>query len=336
MEALSSIARTVLYEGYLLWPYRRSALKNRQRWTLGGVYPRRFCVSGGAGDRWRVQAECLVEGGDGVRLEVRVRFLQVVERGVARYEAGRLEPVDELLIGGELFLAWDEATEREVVAPTLHLSSLGTPLTVPVEVAAGRAGEWLKDTDGARAGAVVRAWRALRGEVQVRATRLRPGIHRVRVRVVNATPWAGGDREDAQRQAFVSAHVVLSAEGGAFVSLTDPPEALRADTEGCRNVGLWPVLVGEPGQRDTVLGSPIILPDHPRVAPESPGDLFDGTEIDQLLVLNVLALTDEEKAEVRATDPRARQILDRCESLSPGERARLHGAVRGYRVLPGE
>ena len=109
------------------------------------------------------------------------------------------------------------------------------------------------------------------------------------------------------------------------MSLTDPPERLRDAAASCRNEGLWPVLVGEPGERGTVLASPIILEDHPRIAPESPGDLFDGGEIDQLLILNILQLTDEEKAEARATDPRVREILDRSEALSPQELMRLHG-----------
>jgi hypothetical protein len=88
------------------------------------------------------------------------------------------------------------------------------------------------------------------------------------------------------------------------------------------------VLVGEPGERHTMLSSAIILEEYPRVAAESPGDLFDGAEIDQLLTLNILGLTDEEKAEMRATDPRAREILERTESLTQEELMRLHGVMR--------
>ena len=66
------------------------------------------------------------------------------------------------------------------------------------------------------------------------------------------------------------------------------------------------------------------------IAPESPGDLFDGGEIDQLLILNILSLTEEEKAEMRATDPRAREILERTEALTPEELMRLHGTIREF------
>jgi hypothetical protein len=120
---------------------------------------------------------------------------------------------------------------------------------------------------------------------------------------------------------------VLHAPAGRFVSLTDPPAALRDAAAACANEGCWPVLVGAPGDRRTLLCSPIILEDYPRVAPESPGDLFDGAEVDQLLRLSILALTEEEKAEMRDVDPRARAILERTEALTEEELMALHGTT---------
>src|SRR5262249_59078035 len=114
-----------------------------------------------------------------------------------------------------------------------------------------------------------------------------------------------------------------------FVSLADPPPELAAAAAGCANEGTWPAMAGDPGARDTVLSSPIILEDYPRVAEESPGDLFDATEIDEILTLRILTLSDREKAELRATDERARELLDRCESLTGDELLRLHGTLRG-------
>jgi hypothetical protein len=130
-----------------------------------------------------------------------------------------------------------------------------------------------------------------------------------------------------------STHTTLHVEGGSFVSATDPPEDLREAADACENRGTWPVLVGTEGERHTVLSSPIILSDYPQISPESPGDLFDGVEIDQLLVLNILALTEEEKAEMRASDPRAREILERSAGLSDEQMMRLHGAIRELRPL---
>jgi hypothetical protein len=137
-------------------------------------------------------------------------------------------------------------------------------------------------------------------------------------------------------QSMASTHAVLRVEGGSFVSLSDPPEGLRAAAQACQNVGVWPVLVGEPGSDDTVLASPIILEDHPQVAPESPMDLFDATEIDEILTLRILTLSDEEKEELRQGDERGRKILERAEALTADELMRMHGTVRSLRPLNGE
>jgi hypothetical protein len=283
MDALRKIADAVLYEGYILWPYRRSALKNARRFTFGSLEP---------GDRMRT--EVLVEGGS---VEVTVRFLQEVRRQL--YERG--EAVDELTVDGELHLSWDEATEREL--------SIAAPGRLPIAIAAGRVEERLSEE-----ASVVRSWGSLEGELTVEVEPLRPGLARVSAEISNGTPEDG---------TFLSTHTILRVRDGAFVSSLDPDAA-----EACRNEGTWPVLVGEPGERHTMLSSAIILEEYPRVAPESHGDFFDGAEIDQLLTLNVLGLTDDEKAEMRATDPRARQILERTEGLSHEEIMRLHGVLR--------
>ena len=113
-------------------------------------------------------------------------------------------------------------------------------------------------------------------------------------------------------------------------------EELRRHAAACENVGTWPVLVGEAGVRDCMLSSPIILYDYPQIAPESSGDLFDGTEIDEILSLRIMTLTKEEKREVRASDERARQILERTENMPAEQFMKLHGVVRGMRPLKGD
>jgi hypothetical protein len=329
MDPVRQIADAVLYEGYMLWPYRRSALKNRRRWTFGGVYPRGHS-DGRVDDPWLSQTQCLLEAEGEASLDVRVRFLHLVRRQVVREGPSGRQPVDELTVEGERHLSWEEATEREVAGGALRLDGLDPPQLVRIHVPAGSDEELLP----AGAGAVVRSWESLEGELEIGAERLGRGLLRLTVRVSNTTPWQGGTREDALARTFCSAHAVLRADGAQFVSLTDPPEALRPAAERCRNDGVWPVLVGEPGERHTVLASPIILEDYPRVAPESPGDLFDGGEIDGLLTLNILSLTDEEKAEMRDSDPRAREILERTEALSEEELLRLHGAIREFSHVP--
>jgi hypothetical protein len=335
VDAVKKIAEAVLYEGYMLWPYRRSATKNQQRWTFGGVYPRAYSEARGEDDPWTMQTQCLVLGDEGSAIEVRVRFLHVVERGVGRKSAeGTLEFVDELRVGGERHLSWDEATEREIAVGRFKLSELlESARRVGIDIPEDSREEPLAEPTGEVVGAVVHSWRALRGTVEVEAEPLREGLFRVTIRITNTTPWGGEDRESTLRQTFASTHTALEVEGGEFVSLMDPPEEFREAARGCENLKTWPVLVGEEGERSMMLSAPIILYDYPRIAPESPGDLFDGTEIDQLLIFNVLTLTDEEKEEMRASDPRAREILERTESLSPEELMNLHGAIREFRML---
>ena len=336
MDAAKKIAEAVLYEGYLLWPYRRSARKNQQRWTFGGVYPREYSVARGEDDPWIMQTQCLVQGDGESIIEVGVRFLHVVERKVAKKTGEALEFVDELRVGGELYLSWDEAAEREIAVGRFKLSQLvGASEQVEIDIAGGSTEEPLAEPAGEAVGALVRSWRPLRGVVEVGSELLQEEIFRVTARITNTTPWSGEDRESTLRQTFVSTHTTLYVAAGEFVSLIDPPEELREAAEGCENLKTWPVLVREEGERCTMLSSPIILYDYPQIAPESPGDLFDGTEIDQMLILNVLNLTDEEKEEMRASDPRGREILERCESLSPEELMRLNGTFRDVRMLRG-
>ena len=335
MDTAKKIAEAVLYEGYLLWPYRRSARKNQQRWTFGGVYPRAYSEARGEDDPWIMQTQCLVVGDGETTVEVKVRFLHVTERKVGRKNAGgTLEFVDELRVGKERYLSWDEATEREIAVGRFELSELESLKRIDIDIPEGSREEPLTEPAGGEvAGALVRGWRALRGTVEVVAEPLQEGVFRVTVRITNTTPWGGEDRESTLKQTFVSTHTALEVENGEFVSLIDPPEDLREAAEGCENLKTWPVLVGEEVERNMMLSSPIILYDYPQIAPESPGDLFDGTEIDQMLILNVLNLTDEEKEEMRASDPRGREILERCESLSSEELMNLSGAIREFRML---
>jgi hypothetical protein len=351
-DPVEKIAAAVLYEGYVLWPYRRSAQKNQKRWTFGGVYPRAFSETAGTNDPWLMQTQCLVIG-NAPSVEGKIRFLHVVERRVAALReaerrtvgggfqtrpyggAGepvdpeRLEFVDELQVGNERYLAWEEAVEREVVVSGLALADLETPTHAAISIPAGSEEEPLTDSSGEIVGARVRSWQALEGAVEVGAKHVGEGLFKLTVKITNTAPWNGQDREETLGRTLVSTHTILKAEGGEFVSLMDPPEELVRLAEECENVKTWPVLAGDEGDRRTILSSPIILYDYPKIAPESPGDLFDGGEIDQLLTLSILSLTDEEKEEARATDPRAREILDRSEALTEEDLMGLHGVMRG-------
>lgn len=241
----------------------RAALENEQRFAWGGVYPK-----GWPEGPSELVVQCLVEGDGEPTVDVRARFLQVVRRQLHDVSG---EAVDDLTVGGERQLSRDEAIEREVVAGDGAF-----------RIAAGQEEE---DLEGG-AGTVVRSWEPLAGVLSVVSRQLRPGLRRVTVRVANTAPWDGAPLEATLRRTLCSTHAVLQARDGAFVSLANPPAELARAAADCRQEGLWPVLAGKTGERRTMVASPLLLDDHPQMATESPADLFDGGEIEGLLVLS--------------------------------------------------
>jgi hypothetical protein len=321
---VDQIANAVLYEGYLLYPYRPS-VKNRQRWTFGGLYPRMYSEANQASDPWISQTECLVEGGESTGLSVRVRFLQLQTRRVERADNSSTDP------GGPS--VWQEAVEREIDTGGHELAAL-VVRPEPREFTFPRRQEREPSPD--QNGMIVREQEPIAGSVEISAERVDEGLYKVTVKVFNTTPFEPApprSRDEAQLQSIVSTHAILVIRGGAFVSSIDPPEPWREIAAGCKNIGAWPVLVGEPGERETMLSAPIILYDYPQIAPESPGDLFDSTEIDEILTLRILTLTDDEKKEMAAVDERARALLERTESIAREQLMGLHGTIRGFRPL---
>jgi hypothetical protein len=256
-EPLERIANAVLYEGFMLYPYRKSSIKNQQRWHFGTLGPM------GGSEQTMMQTECLVEGGNEASLDIKIRFLQ-----------------DEI--------------EREILLPGLRQGNLPRRQAF--------------------------SFASIEGAVEIHSTPVSEQMFRFTVRILNL--GAGS---------MLSAHTLLAVQGGAFLSILDPPDGYREAAAVCANIATWPVLAGREGERSLMLSSPIILYDYPQIAPESAGDFFDGTEIDEILTLRVLTLSDEEKQEVRAGNDRVRGILDRTEALPPEAFAKMHGAIRGLR-----
>jgi hypothetical protein len=303
LDSVRKIADAVLYEGYILYPYRASAQKNRSRWQFGVVMAPGYAAADPSETSF-TRAECVLEHGGQPAVRVLLRFLQVQRR----------------TSDGD---SWDEAVEREVEVAADAAALFGDGIAEEFTVEGGED----REED------VVRRREPLAGAVTVRATEV-PGPWRalkLQVRVENRTDLGSlpQRREDALPTSLVAAHAIITVDGGKFLSMTDPPEWARPAVAECRNEGGWPVLADPDGR--VMLSSPIILYDHPELAAESPGELYDGTEIDEILTLRTLALSDDEKAEARATDPRAAALLDRVESMDPQVMARLHGTLRSPR-----
>jgi hypothetical protein len=324
VERIREIANAVLYEGYLLYPYRHSAIKNRQRWSIGVVYPREYSEATGDVEPWAMRTECLVTSSPDAILDVTVRFLHLLTRGSG-------EGAQRGAIGWAPD-SWQEGIEREETATALTLGDLlGQPRRVPFAYPATR----LTEPDEQRPGTTItREQSALSGSFTVAAEPVESeaDTYKLTIQIENTTPLRGripASYNAAMPVSLISAHTILRVRIGAFVSLLDPPERLRAVAAGCHNERTYPVLVGDEGDTDTMLSSPIILYDYPQIAPESAGALFDGTEIDEILTLRILALTDEEKDEMRQGDARAREILERTEALTGEQLMKLHGVIRG-------
>ena len=324
-ERAERVADAMLWEGYVLYPYRASAAKNQVRWQYGVLTPRAYSEAEGF-EKSHMRTECVVEFGLEAAVDVRLRFLQVQTRTVEAATSEGFEPVAELEADGELWASWDEAVVHVVDIERFDLARPGTR-EVPITLEASRTVEQL----GA-AGRVVRQRWPVDAVVRLEA-RHSPGpypLTQVSVSVENGTDWCDTTvpRDQVMRRSLVAVHTLLHVDDGSFVSLLDPPDFARSAVDACDNQGTFPVLIGDPAVPDVVLSSPIILYDHPTVAEASPGDMFDATEIDEILALRILTLTDDEKRLARSTDPRAAAIVDRIEGFSPEVFASMHGEMR--------
>ncbi|MEU9335572.1 hypothetical protein AB0D49_20710 [Streptomyces sp. NPDC048290] len=332
------VADAVLFEGYVLYPYRASAAKNRLRWQFGVLVPPGWGAE--RGEHCLQQTECLLEPRADATLAVELRFLRARRRTVQRARPdGGFETVAELRLDDRTLVPWDEGVEERVTAVVPVADLLTGGVTFPFERPPGTEHETVLDRDGRIAGRTVHRHEPLAGRLRLTARELDGPYRVVRLTatVENTADWTPppdgtDDRDAALPRSLVAAHLLMAVDRGSFLSLTDPPQWARAETAACRNLHTWPVLAGEPGRADLVLSSPIILEDHPAIAPESPGALYDATEIDEILALRTAALTDEEKREARGTDDRAAAVIDLADSLPPEVLERLHGAVRGLRA----
>jgi hypothetical protein len=303
--SVEKIAAAVLYEGYILYPYRSTAIKNRQRWNFGTLYPRIYAEAQRPEEPFRLISECLLVPGGDTSLDVKVSFLQLLPQ--QRTGPGLTDPS----------LDWDEAIERTSEHSDLRLSALlSASLTLHIQPTT-----------------------ELAASLSLHARSLPSGACILRLDLQNISLLPSGAearRDEALPRSLVSVHVLLGVTGGEFISLLEPPDLYAADADTCTNTGVFPVLAGDEPDHSILLLSPIIMYDYPKTSPESAGDFFDGTEMDEMLTLRVLTLTDAEKEEMRKGDPRARHILERTEALTGEEMLKAHGIVRPIRKIRGE
>jgi hypothetical protein len=339
LDLARTVADAVLYEGYLLYPYRATSAKNQARWQFGVIGPP-GAADAGLGEELTMSVECLLSLATKTAyrdthrrptVTVYLRFLQLQHRGMECLDPAdpnRYIPTSELQLDDDLLFSWDEAVGHELSWPAWTLDELADGVRQTVTVSGAEQVEPLTASDGRTTGRVVRRRWPLSAVLTAETTEV-DGYLRLSVTVENTAPAAPHTKDDAVRTSLLGVHLLLEASGTGFVSLLEPPSAAAASAAAtCRQHRCWPVMAGQPGTDTVVLASPIILYDHPEVAPESAGALFDSTEIDEILTLRVMTMTETEKAEARATDPRAREIIDRCDEMTPEMLQQLHGVLR--------
>jgi hypothetical protein len=343
---LEEIVDAVLYEGYILYPYRATSKKNcRERFTFGRVYPESYSIAQNGAEPCVMQTECLVTADDEGVVTVCVRFLQPMLREIGELvepmpQWNGLEPkfrlVPELRIEDQLFQTWHEAVERRIETPPVALnrrSNDGPCLNVPFSFSATRHLQPILKGNGEVVGVVIRSQPEINGSIELSTQRFEERAFKVTVRILNQTAMSESellDPEAVLQRNFASTHTILSVEGGDFISSMDPGDRFKSAARNCKNVGTWPVLVGDEdkGERSTMLSSPIILYDYPKIAPESAGNLFDGTEIDEILSLRLQTLTEDEKFQMRQVDEHARRLLERTDALQNDALLKMHGMMR--------
>jgi hypothetical protein len=336
IERVKQIADAVLYEGYILYPYRASAIKNHKRFSFGTLHP----ASNDSGEPSTIRTQCLVIG-EAPMIEVRVRFLHLVNRDVLKLESpcqellqdweSGAQPVASMNIDGTLYQTWQEAIEREIVQPKQALPELLTNRHCHQFSFGRESSVEPLASDGVCVGAIRRSHPSVAGQIETCCEQIDDQVFKLTVGLLNDSDTASDSpcfNDGRLNQVLASTHMILSVESGQFISSIDPPNELAAAVAACENIGVWPVLAGDVDARDCMFASPIILYDNPQIAPQSSGDFFDGTEIDEMLALRVLTMTDQEKAEMRSVDERARQILERTESISSAQMMNLHGSSK--------
>lgn len=296
----------------MLYPYRPSALKNRQRWSFGILYPPDYEEVPRGTERSSMHSECLLQPKRGCRISVNLRFLHLVRRPTAAPNA-EFESTTE---------SFEQVTPRSLeFHPDIDM---GQPQRFEFDFPESC-------SDG---GPDISTRCGLRGSLTFTTESIARDVLKLSIGVRNETHSSSIlDRDSAMPRSLLSAHLILAAECGEFASLLDPPEEYRGDVRACRNIGNFPVLVGTDGERDVMLCSPIILYDYPQIAPESAGDFYDSTEMDEMLTLRVMTLSEPEKAEMRCTGDHMRALLERTEQTAREQLMKTHGTIRSLRPV---
>src|SRR5699024_7909730 len=240
----------------------------------------------GIGEDDTLSAQFVVDGAESITVALRFLRLQHRQAECGDSSSG-YRPVDELKLPSGSWLSWDEAVEVELLFGPFEFGNTPAEWELPVSVPGGT------DVEIVDGGRLVRTRQPVHAALSV-SVESDDGLYLATVEVRNTAATAN-DKQSAIATSLIGTHMIVEAVGGEFVSLLEPPDSASSVVARCRRHRCFPVLAGRPDDRDLLLISPIILYDHPEIAEQSEGNLFDSTEIDEILTLRVMTMTDEEK-----------------------------------------
>lgn len=333
---LENITHTLLYEGYALFPYHRSAVKNQKPVPFGVVFPQHY-NSYNEHAHSGIRAQCIVTGSEDPLVNISVRFLhlkktELLERLVQGNGIHDFTPVTDLDVNGKSYQAGWQTIERTISTGDLPVSQfLKSGKVFFIEFDKMYDSKSIYYEGGEVAAKQINSVSEIRGAVSIEAAQIE-NIHnafRIAIHITNTTPVEHAEsvtRDDILSQSFLSTHTILQTKNGEFISQQNPPEKWRAAMEENKNINTWPILIDE--NNTTLLASPIILYDYPRINPQSSGDLFDSTEIEEALLLHVGVLSDDEKKRIARSDEKLQTMLNKVSQITPEEFINFHSRLK--------
>ncbi|MDQ6843719.1 MAG: hypothetical protein M3Z92_05095 [Bacteroidota bacterium] len=333
-DILENLTRTLLYEGYSLFPYHRNAIKNQKPIPFGVVYPADYNAFNMHAHS-EMHTDCIVTGDGDLMINVTVRFLHLKKTEVFQINAGadsdenNFSPIYEISVNGELYQAGWQTIERKINSGDLRIGQLvDNPKTLSISFDKVFKSKFIWDLNGEITGKQIISILPIEGTVTIKAIPVEnmENAYRVIVFITNSTPVENANeisRDEISRQSFLSTNTILNTTTGEFISLQNPGEKWVSIIEQCQNKGTWPILIDE--NNKTLLSSPIIVYDYPKINPRSNGDLFDSLEIEEALILHFSVMSDEEKNKIAQSDEKLRSMLNKVGQVTPNEIINLHG-----------
>jgi hydrogenase maturation protease len=330
---LENLTKTLLYEGYALYPYHRSAAKNQKPIPFGVVFPKLYNDYNQYAHS-KMQTECIVTGSYDLALSITIRFLHLKKIELFQRVASdeNYIPAYDLTIGNKFYQTGWQTIERKISTGDLLISDLiKQKKLIPFEFDKTCNTEYLPDEEKIVTAKQIDTVSEINGIVNIGAAPVEniQNAFKVTVTITNNTAIEKAEsttRDEALSQSFLSTHTILQSPNGEFISHQNPGINWKTIIEQCENISAWPILIDE--GNTTLLASPIVLYDYPKINPQSPGDLFDSTEIEEALLLHVAVLSDEEKKRIAQTDEKLKAMLEKVHNVTPEDLINFHSGLK--------